>query len=287
MQNPLFSTKIDILDMVNSKKPPKGGVAKSAKFQYNKNHIIIEQGDCISFLESLPAHSIDLIVTDPAYSGMNNKLKLGKGRIVGKYKEKGSENGKWFGEFEDTEENYERFLLACKRALKKDTGHIYIMFDSFSLLTLGGIIRKHFNVKNIITWDKVNLGMGHYYRRRHEFILFATNGNNRKIKNRSFPDVWRVKRIHNAEYPTQKPVEVFQIMINASVEKDFMVCDPFMGSGSAAIAAIKNNCNFIGCDISSKAFSTTKSRIDHFLKHKEDALQKNSAAVDGEKIFWE
>lgn len=287
MQNALFEIKavdcinVELKNMVSRKSDNR------ADFGYDGKKVIIKQADCIVFLNSLPVGSVDLIVTDPAYSGMNTKLKLGKGRIVGKYNDKGRDNGKWFGEFEDTEENYEKFLLACSRVLKKDTGHIYIMLDSFSLLSLGSIIRKHFDVKNVITWDKVNLGMGHYFRRRHEFILFATNKNNRKIKNRSFPDIWRVKRIHNAEYPTQKPVEVFQIMINASAEKNFTVCDPFMGSGSAAIAAIKNNCNFIGCDISSKAFSTTKSRIDHFLKHKNDALQKNSATVEGEKIFWE
>ena len=87
-----------------------------------------------------------------------------------------------------------------------------MMFDSFSLLTLGPIVRDHFDVKNLITWDKVNIGMGHYYRRRHEFIMFATNGNTRKIKNRQFPDIWRFKRIHSSKYPTQKPVEVFQTM---------------------------------------------------------------------------
>ena len=63
------------------------------------NRIKIYKDDAISFLEKLPSNSVDIIATDPAYSGMNNKLKLGKGRIVGQYSEKGTENGKWFGEF--------------------------------------------------------------------------------------------------------------------------------------------------------------------------------------------
>jgi site-specific DNA-methyltransferase (adenine-specific) len=217
---------------------------------------------------------------------MNNKLKLGKGRIVGQYSEKGTENGKWFGEFEDTEENYVKFLTQCQRVLKKSTGHIYIMFDSYSLLTLGNIVRNHFEVKNLITWDKVNIGMGHYFRRRHEYIIFATNGNTRKIKNRKFPDVWRFKRIHNSQYPTQKPVEVFQAMIYASSEKDFVVCDPFTGSSSSAIAAIKNNCKFIGCDISDKSIEISQERIMTFLNTGKDILQPNSASVE-ETIFWE
>lgn len=250
------------------------------------HRVKIYKDDAISFLKKLPSNSVDIIATDPAYSGMNNKLKLGKGRIVGKYSEKGTEEGKWFGEFEDSEENYALFLSECQRVLKKSTGHIYIMFDSYSLLTLGNIVRTYFEVKNIITWDKVNIGMGHYFRRRHEYILFATNGNTRKIKNRKFPDVWRFKRIHNSKYPTQKPVEVFQAMIHASSENNFTVCDPFTGSASSAIAALKNNCKFVGCDISEKSIEISQARISNFLKSGKDILQPKSSSVE-ENIFWE
>lgn len=249
-----------------------------------KEKIIIENKDAITFLKSLPDKSIDVICTDPAYSGMNNKLKLGKGRIVGTYKEKG-DGEKWFSEFEDTPENYHIFLTECKRVLN-DQGHIYIMFDSYSLLSLGSLVRDYFDVKNILVWDKVNMGMGHYYRRRHEFIIFATKQNTRHIKNKSFPDVWRFKRIHNTKYPTQKPVEVFQAMIYASTEKGYSVCDPFVGSGSSAIAALKNNCTFYGCDISTEAIKITNERIKHYIKTGIDNLQKTSASVDN-NIFWE
>jgi len=255
-------------------------------FSYDNKTVKIYKDDAIKFLKQLPTNSVDIIVTDPAYSGMNNKLKLGKGRIVGTYKDKGKDNSKWFSEFEDTEENYISFLTECKRVLKNETGHIYIMFDSYSLLSLGALVRDFFDVKNLITWDKVNLGMGHYFRRRHEYIIFGTNGNTRKIKNRSFPDVWRFKRIHNAKYPTQKPVEVFQAMIYASAENNFTVCDPFLGSASSAIASIKNNCNFIGCDVSDNSLEVASKRIEEYLNNQKDILQPKSATVE-EKVFWE
>lgn len=251
-----------------------------------KRFIKLYQDDVISFLRKIPSNSVDVLVTDPAYSGMNKKLKLGKGRIVGEYKDKSSENSKWFSEFDDTEENYNQFLFEARRVLKKSTGHIYLMFDSFSLLTLGPIVRDYFDVKNLITWDKVNIGMGHYFRRRHEFIMFATNGNTRRIRNRKFPDIWRFKRIHASKYPTQKPVEVFQTMIYASAEPGFTICDPFLGSGSSAIASIKNDCNFIGCDISEKSLDMSSERISNFVDTGVDFLQNKSAVVD-DKIFWE
>lgn len=256
-------------------------------FEYEENkQILVRQDDCINFLQSLEENSVDIIVTDPAYSGMNNKLKLGNGRIVGEYSEKGTKNGKWFQEFEDTEENYARFLDECARVLKPELGHIYVMFDSYSLLSLGPLLRDYFDVKNLLVWDKVNIGMGHYYRRRHEFIVFATNGNTRKLRNQSFPDVWRFKRIYRADYATQKPVEVFQTMLFASSEENYTVCDPFLGSGSSAIAAIKNNCNFIGCDISEEAIKLSKKRINNYIKTGKDILQTKSSAPEEEKIYW-
>jgi len=257
----------------------------SDAIEFSDGRIKILQDDALGFLRKLPAGSVDVIVTDPAYSGMNNKLKLGHGRIVGQYANKGAADGKWFSEFQDTEENYAAFLSECRRVLKRSSGHLYIMFDSFSLLSLGSMVRKYFDVKNLITWDKVNIGMGHYFRRRHEYIVFATNGNNRKIRNRSFPDVWRFKRIHRASYPTQKPVELFQAMIYASAEKDFVVCDPFMGSASSAIAAIRNDCRFIGCDISSKAMDVASTRIATYLDSGKDIFQPKSMAGE-EKVFW-
>ena len=239
--------------------------------------------DCIKFLNSLEDNSVDIIVTDPAYSGMNQKMKFGNGRIVGRYQSK--DNSKWFQEFHDDPANYMIFLNECKRVLKDDR-HIYIMFDSFSLLTLGPIIRDVFNLKNLITWDKVHLGMGHYFRRRHEFIIFSTKGH-KKLNEKNIPDVWRFKRIYKKIYPTQKPVELFEAMLKGSIDTNYIVCDPFLGSGSSMIAALKKNCSFIGCDISNEACKISYDRAAHFLKHKKDKYQDYTAVPETElKKFW-
>jgi len=253
-------------------------------YKSEEDDVRVYRDDSIAFLSKLPKESVDTIVTDPAYSGMNQKMKFGNGRIVGEYQKEG--NGKWFQEFHDTEENYRKFLEECRRVMKKRS-HIYIMFDSFSLLTLAPLIREYFDVKNIITWDKVNLGMGHYFRRRHEFILFATKGY-KKLNSRALPDVWRFKRVHRADYPTQKPVEVFEAMLVGSVEpkKSFVVCDPFLGSGSSAIAALKKGCSFIGSDIDKKAVFLSKERISHFKMFGKDKHQTKNLHIGGEKIFW-
>lgn len=240
--------------------------------------IAIFQNDAITFLKNIPNDSVDVIITDPAYSGMNQKLKLGRGKIIGEYSKAGENGAKWFEEFHDTEENYKAFLRECYRVLKNDR-HIYIMFDSYSLLSLAPVVRDVFEVKNVICWDKVNIGLGHYFRRRHEFILFASKGK-RSLNSKSIPDVWKVKRVTNMKYPTQKPTEVFDLMLRGSAEKDFVVCDPFLGSGSSAIASIKAGCVFWGCDTSDKAISVSEERIRHFLKTNEDPYQKKSLLGD-------
>lgn len=230
----------------------------------------IRLGDCIQFLRSLPDESVDCIVTDPAYSGMNEHMQFGHGRIVGRYQE--ADNAKWFSEFNDDLDTYRVFLGECRRVLRQDR-HIYIMFDSFSLLSLGHVVREVFDVKNLIVWDKVNIGMGHYFRRQHENIMFATKGK-RKLNRKDLSDVWAIKRLYRAAYPTQKPVAVFARMLTGSVEPGMTVCDPFVGSGSAAIAALGAGCTFVGSDSSKRAVEMAVHRCETYLATGMDPLEK-------------
>jgi site-specific DNA-methyltransferase (adenine-specific) len=229
----------------------------------------IRTQDCIDFLRGMPDASVDLIVTDPAYSGMNRHMKFGHGRIVGDYGK--PDNERWFHEFSDDPETYAVFLRECHRVLRQDR-HIYIMFDSFSMLSLGALVRECFEVKGVVVWDKVHLGMGHYFRRRHEQIVFASKGK-RKVSRRDLPDVWAIPRIHRAAYPTQKPVKLFELMVQASAEPGFLVCDPFCGSGSSGVAAVRGCCDFIGADIDPRAVELSQERLATLLATGLDPLE--------------
>lgn len=235
-------------------------------FKTNNTYLKTKHVACNILLEKLPQNSVDVIITDPAYSGMNKRLKYGKGRIVGQYEKD------WFPEFDDSVVNYRLLLNKMQRVLNKD-GHLYIMFDSYSLLTLGHIIREFFDIKNIIVWDKGHIGMGYYYRRQHELIIFATNKNTRKINRRDMSDIWPIKRVYKAKYKTQKPVALFERMLVASCIGDMVVCDPFMGSGSSAIAAVNRSVNYIGGDISREAIDMANKRIKNYIKTKIDLYE--------------
>ncbi len=229
----------------------------------------IRMQDCVEFLRDLPDESVDLIVTDPAYSGMNQHMRFGHGRIVGHYGK--PDNPRWFREFSDDPESYVVFLGECQRVLRQNR-HVYIMFDSFSMLSLGALVRDFFDVKGVVVWDKVHLGMGHYFRRRHEQIVFASKGK-RKVSRRDLPDVWAVPRVHRAAYPTQKPVRLFELMVEASAEPGFVVCDPFCGSGSSAVAALRFGCNFVGADIDLRAVEISRDRLTRLAATGRDPLE--------------
>jgi len=244
--------------------------------------VAIYREDAVAFLRGLEADSVDVMITDPAYSGMNQRLKLGSGKIIGRYKEAGQDGAKWFSEFHDTAENYRTFLEQCYRVLRRDS-HIYLMFDSYSLLTLGPLVREVFEVKNILCWDKANIGLGHYFRRRHEFIVFASKGK-RALNLKSIPDVWKIRRMVKAAYPTQKPTEVFELMLRGSAVAGSMVCDPFVGSGSSAIAALRCGCKFVGGDISMRSMEFSRERIEGFIRGNIDIYQSGSQVSDDEAI---
>lgn len=230
----------------------------------------IEQSDCMELLRSLPAASVDCIVTDPAYSGMNEHMSFGHGRIVGHYGKPGNE--RWFREFHDDPDTFRAFLDECHRVLRNNR-HIYVMFDSFSLLSLGALMREPFNVKGVVVWDKAHIGMGHYFRRQHELVVFACKGQ-RRLSRRDLPDVWRVPRIHRGAYPTQKPVALFARMLEASVEPGMTVCDPFCGSGSSGVAALAAGCDYLGADVDADAVRLTRERCAAWAATGADPLER-------------
>ncbi len=204
---------------------------------------------------------------------MNQHLKLGTGRIVGKYSARGK-GGKWFAEIDEGGKVFREILAECHRVLR-DARHIYLMSDSASYPTLHRQISKLFKVKDLLVWDKVNLAMGRYFRRRHELILFASKGR-RRLSSQALQDIWRIKKVPGKPYRTRKPVELFREMIVASRhqgDRRFVVCDPFVGSGSSAIAALREEVTFIGCDLSGEAIDLARGRIKEFAATGRDPLE--------------
>lgn len=72
-----------------------------------------------------------------------------------------------------------------------------------------------------------------------------------------------VDAIKNSQdtHPTQKPVSLMEFLVSTYTNENDIVCDPFLGSGSTAVAAKRLNRNFIGCDINSQYVAIAQNRI--------------------------
>lgn len=69
---------------------------------------------------------------------------------------------------------------------------------------------------------------------------------------------WGIKRIH----PAQKPVELIQFLINTLSNEGDLILDPFLGSGTTAVACIRTGRQYIGMEIDRTYFEIAKKRIE-------------------------
>ncbi len=63
-------------------------------------------------------------------------------------------------------------------------------------------------------------------------------------------------------HPAEKPVELLERFVRVSCPENGVILDPFMGSGSTGVAAVKNHRDFIGIELDQKYFEIAKQRIN-------------------------
>lgn len=77
----------------------------------------------------------------------------------------------------------------------------------------------------------------------------------------------RVNREHHTmEHPTQKPVELMDILIKLCSNENDVIFDPFAGSGSTCVSALREKRNYIGCEIDKEYFEIATKRIENQKK---------------------
>jgi DNA modification methylase len=103
------------------------------------------------------------------------------------------------------------------------------------------------------------IGMGYHYRARYEFVLFFEKGK-RKLNDLGIADVLTAPRVRGG-YPAEKPVQLSETLILQSSSALDVVADPFMGSGSVGVAALKLSRRFLGNDVSDAALARARARF--------------------------
>jgi site-specific DNA-methyltransferase (adenine-specific) len=213
--------------------------------------------DAVDWLRAQPDESIDLVVTDPAYESLEKHRAIGTTTRL--KHSKGSSND-WFAVFPNA--RFGELFGEAFRVLKRNT-HLYLYCDAETAFIAKPIAENAgFRFWKPLVWDKKTIGMGYHYRARYEFILFFEKGK-RRLNDLGIADVISVPRIHRG-YPAEKPSAVSEVLINQSSLPGELVADPFMGSGSVGIAALKNGRRFAGCDLNPEAVRLTADRLGQY-----------------------
>lgn len=212
------------------------------------------QGDAVEVLRAMPAESVDLFITDPPYESLEKHRAVGTTTRL--KKSKASSNA-WFAIFPNS--RFPDLFRELYRVLNKHR-HLYLFCDAeTAFVAKPAGEAAGFKFWKPLVWDKVTIGMGYHYRARYEFVLFFEKGK-RKLANLGVSDIIRAPRVRSG-YPTEKPVEVSSLLVNQSSLVGETVCDPFVGSGSVGVAAIRAGRSFVGADIFPDALATSRDRL--------------------------
>ena len=214
----------------------------------------LHQGDAVTWLRGLPSASAHLLITDPPYESLEKHRAVG---TTTRLKVSKASHNPWFRIFPNA--RFEELFREIHRVLTKNA-HFYLFCDPETAFIAKPIAeRAGFKFWKPLVWDKRAIGMGYHYRSRYEFILFFEKGK-RKLHDLGVPDIIEAKRIRNG-YPTEKPASVSEVLVRQSSSPGEIVLDPFMGSGSTGVAAVRNARHFAGNDVADEALSLSSERL--------------------------
>jgi site-specific DNA-methyltransferase (adenine-specific) len=203
--------------------------------------------------------------------------------------------------------------------LLKPNASIYVCCDWKSSLVIGPVLEKYFQIQNRITWQREKgRGANHNWKNGMEDIWFATMNNdytfnlddvkirrrvlapykengkpkdweqteNGRFRNTCPSNFWDDISIpywsmpENTAHPTQKPEKLIAKLILASSNKDDVVFDPFLGSGTTSVTAKKLGRKYIGIEQNPNYCIWAEKRLE---------LAETNSQIQGysDGIFWE
>lgn len=217
--------------------------------------------DAIEWLKTLDNDSVDLIVSDPPYRVQQH----GHSGLGGIFKTKTGEDKKLNGKlFKHNEVNVNDYAGELYRVLKPDN-HCYIMTNDVNLQNFLNVFTNvGFHFTKLLIWDKQNKITNQFYMNQVEYILFMSKGRTKQINYCGTSNLLSVNNIKNKthNHPTEKPVELMEILIKNSTNEDDLVLDPFVGVGATPVACQNLKRNFIGCELDKVYYDTTLERLN-------------------------
>ena len=226
--------------------------------------------DCLETMERIPDNSIDLIVTSPPYNKgfyANKNAKQSKvwntlnGRKIA-YDSFSDDMFPW------DYENWQKAVISeCIRILKPSGSLFYNHKD---IIYKGLIVPPKwvydFKVRQQIIWDRQSSCMidPHYFMPANEWIYWIVKDEKKvffdKEKSSFRTNIWRMN-VDKNPHPAPFPYIMAANIINCCSKEGDIVYDPFMGSGTTALASIKLGRQYIGSEISEKYVQMANDKI--------------------------
>ena len=255
-----------------------------------KNKII--NGNSLEELKKIPRETFDLIFADPPYN-----LQL-KGELTRPDRSKVSAvNDKWdqFENFKKYDEFTYEWLNECKRILKKD-GAIWVIGSYHNIFRVGTAIQNlGFWILNDVIWNKNNPMpnfRGTRFTNAHETLIWASKSEKSKYtfnyqslkclnddlqmrSNWSLPicsGSERLKKNGKKIHSTQKPESLLHRILLATSNKNDLILDPFLGSGTSAAVAKKLGRNYFGIEKEKNYFKAAEQRLNATKPIEDDLL---------------
>lgn len=210
-------------------------------------------GDCLDVLAMLPDGAVDCIIADPPYGihYQSRSHSLPLDRMA-----------------HDDESAYDLLDKALSLAWHKlkENSHIYIFTSWQALAPMAAVVKKYFNLENVLVWVKNNRTRGDLkgnYGYQHEMILYAQKGK-RHLTGACDANILHFDKVpsNHMVHPTEKPVKLLEYLIEKSTSVSETVLDMFMGSGSTCLAAKHLGRNYVGIEIEPVWYGVARSRIE-------------------------
>jgi len=228
-------------------------------------------GNCIDFMGQLGSKTVDLIVTSPPYNLKNstgNGMKDGRG---GKWEKAELING--YKNYSDDlpYDEYVTWQRECIEAMLEILTDDGAIFYNHKWRVQGGLLQdRHeilsgFPVRQIIIWKRkggINFNPGYFLPTFEVIYLIAKPDFKLAPKANAMTDIWEISQERNNPHPAPFPVELPYRCISATNAN--LVLDPFMGSGTTALAASMLKRNWIGIDISEDYCNMANERLQNY-----------------------
>jgi len=260
---------------------------------YKNDKATLFEGNCLDVLPTLPERSVDMIFADPPYNLSNDGITCQAGRMVSVNK------GEW-DKSNGIEQDHEftiAWLSACRQVLKDD-GTIWVSGTMHKIYSIGFALQQlGYKLLNDISWFKPNASPNlscRYFTHSHETLIWAAKSEKSKHKfdyqlmkkiaggkqMRSLwvdidvedepQDIWAISTPSKAEkkfgkHPTQKPLSLIERIILASTVPSDTVLDPFTGSSTTGVAAVRHDRHFIGIDTDTDYLKLSVKRLKEEL----------------------